>query len=67
MFNKARIGYKPMFKKKTIKFSSFSKHPASTPRPFKPAFITCIKIILLETVELDYLMSKWPCKVNTKR
>ena len=43
-------------KRKPENSVAFSNIVASTLHPFKRAFIACIKVILLETVELDSLI-----------
>ena len=46
VFDKAVIGFKPLFKKKTRKFSSFSKLVANIPHVFKLVSTVYTKVIL---------------------
>ena len=46
VFDKVGIGFKPLFKKKTRKFSSFFKLAASIPHVLKPVSTIYTKVIL---------------------
>jgi len=57
VFDKAGIGFKPIFQKKKLEsLIAFSITAKSKSHLFKLAFTICKKIILLGHVELVYLM-----------
>ena len=55
VFDKARIGFKPMFKKKTRKFSSFFKTGSQHTSRFQTCFYCLHKGHTIEAVELHFM------------
>jgi len=74
VFDKAGIGYKPMFKKKTRKFSSFLKHSSQHTSHFQTCFYCLhkghtIKNCRVRLSDVPCGLLRWICKgsINSSR